>query len=153
MHLAHCYQLHINTQSKHSIQSSQQLQTPIESAKVEGKLEVELQLSDPFAGKPPKHRHCCQLCVRRRLCRAGSRCPPCTEPLPEPKPPTASSTQTASRATLSQQPEEQTYSTYSSLERNEKLQSAALLFPPHESCLHRWRCVNADTDFILATRK
>lgn len=146
----HCYQLHRNTQSKHSVRSRQQLQTPLKSAKVEGKLEGELQLSDPFAGKAPKHGHCCQLRVRAVLVlvpselRATAGAQATT---------TTSSAQTAPRATPLQQPEEQTHSTYSSLERNEKPQFAALLFPLHEACPHCWKCVKADTDLILALCK
>lgn len=38
-------------------------------------------------------------------------------------------------------------------ERNEKPQSAALLLPLHEACLHCWKCVKADADLILALCK
>lgn len=58
----------IDSTERHSpntaLRSSQQLQTPPKSAEVEGKLQGELQLSDPFAEKPPRHGHCCQLSVR-----------------------------------------------------------------------------------------
>lgn len=52
-----------------------------------------------------------------------------------------------------QQPEEQTCSTYPSLERNEKPQFAAWLFPLYEACLHCWKCVKVNADLILALCK